>query len=836
MSSRALILAVVVLLIVSSMALLGASNARAAPVSTAPRAGPAHPAVSSLQMETTSGRCYDCNTSYYTTGSEGGEEQYLGDNILYFAFYDPAGDHFVNFTLTDTNATRDGVSQPAFHAEVPINNMTGFYYSSEAGVSYTFPASLKIGGNWTVSGSAPLAGNVSYHIWVGTFTVFTAGTPSPDSIVLPGESITTSFEAISWSNGAPDGSVTNVAYNGEYLGANDNSTNLIPTGIVSQASGPLGSYTWTVPANATYDEWIILDIWVTIQVNGKVTENVSSVAEYLVGEVSIDVFWLNTGDYGGPCTREAYQYDFTSGSYIQACAIVGASAEDGFSAVPGLTVGISFWNGAKNVTPPGGVPTSLVTNASGEISFSFWAFTPQFSSWYQAPFYNSVNLTVKNPSAHPVPAGPYNRTWYNYSFYMEASSASVGVSVTLNQLTFFPGQTITATWTLSSTNSTQSGPTSAVAWMLWSSATEDLISQGTISSTATTGTIPVTLPTGFIGSFYLEVYATNATTRFYGYVYGVVQAPTLALNPASETFTPGQSVTVTAEAWGDGSIGTAVITYEIYAYYEQGEASYGGGGLVTTGTVANDSSFTINVPATGAPSYYEILAFLGSSSAGTVATAELELDQAWGYSVLLGVNTQSSYADGSFQPGQTITLSYQISPYGDAPLPVLYTFYVYVYSTQIGSEIQTTSRSGTFQFTIPSNEPSGTIWVELELYGTYLEGNSCGGGYCYGETALTINANPSELEKELSPGAGFTVGSLILLVIIILVAIIGVLAWIVHRRRVHPPSGGSGGAPVTTPMTPPAPAPSSPGATEWQAPPPASDGQPPLPTPPPGAT
>jgi len=832
MSSRPLILAIAVLLVASSIVVLGSSGARAAPAGPAVSTAGTHPAVSTLQMYTSSGQCPYCNETRYTTGTENSG---LGSNTLYFALRDPTADLWINFTLSDYNATRDGIGQPAFHAEVPNNNTTFEYFSTQHGLSYTFPATLKIGGTWKVSASAPLGGNVSYNITVGTFATYSSGSPRSGSIVLPGESITTAWEAVFDTNDAPATTVTNVAIDGWYYGANDTYTNLFAGGIVTLPATAFGSYTWTVPANATYDDDVYVELWTTIVVNGVVAENHTTESVYLVGGVVVYGFdMVANGGYCNPNSDGYYPY-YESGSYVQVCAEVGAGAEDGFTPVAGLPVAINFWNGTKVVTPPGNVPTTLTSNASGDIAFSFLASYPQFSSYYQYPYYNSVNLTVTYTAAKPVPANGEYTAWSNNTFYMEPSGTTVGVTVSLNQLTYFPGQTITATWTLTSTNATQTGTVAAVAWYLYSDATGNFLGQGTITSTATTGTLPVTLPAGFTGEFTIEVIASNATSSFYGYVSAVVQSPTLALNPNSITFAPGTSVTVTAVAWGDGSIGNAVITYQVYAIFAQGYFGYGGGGYTTTGTVGNGSSFTINVPSTGAPSSYEIYAYLASSTAGTVASAYLQLTQSWGYNVWVGIGTQSHYSDGSFQPGQTITVNYQITPYGNAPLPVLYSFDVYLYSSQIGSMITTTSTSGSFQFTIPSNQPSGIIFLEVELTGAYLQGNSCDNGYCYGETALMVNANPSVLAEDLSPGSGLTVGWLILFVIIAIVAIVGVVLYIRHRRHAQPPSGG-GGAATTTPMTPPAPAPSTPGATEWKAPPPASDGQPPLPTPPPGAT
>jgi hypothetical protein len=572
-------------------------------------------------------------------------------------------------------------------------------------------------------------------------------------------------------------------------------------------------------------------VWVSIYVGGVQAENESYTVTYQVGIVYIDSFGMESNS-GSVCPNY-YDSSFDSGSLVQVCAIVGAfGGEDQFTPVANLSVAINFWNGKAVVTPTGFTTTRLLSNVTGVVAFSFEANSTQFSSYFQAPFYNTVNLTVTNPGAKTVTA-PDSEVWQNSTFYVYPSGASIGVTVTLNQLSFFPGQAITANWALDSTNSAETGSVAATAWFLFGYE-YDFLGQGAISSTASSGTLTVTLPAGYVGDFELEVAASNATTTFYGEVYGYVTAPVLTLNPSSTTFTPGSTVTIQAQAWGDASLSAPTITYQIYAEFGNGYSSYGGSGLVGSGTVANGSSITINVPSTGAPSGYEVFAYLSSAAGGTVATASLDVNQSWGYNVFIGVTTLSSYADGSYQPGQTVTISYSIVPYGSAPLPVLYTFEAGLEGTQITTLISTTSTSGTFQLTIPSGWQTGVAILQVQLVGTYLAGNSCDGGACSGMTAITVNAHPSALSMEIGAGSGLTVGWLILLVIIIVLFV--VLLLLVLRKRKTPPSGVTV---VTTPMNPPAPAPTGSPAAAWQepsGPSPVSDDQPPMPSPPPGAT
>jgi hypothetical protein len=199
----------------------------------------------------------------------------------------------------------------------------------------------------------------------------------------------------------------------------------------------------------------------------------------------------------------------------------------------------------------------------------------------------------------------------------------------------------------------------------------------------------------------------------------------------------------------------------------------------------------------------------------------------------------SSYSDGSYQPGQTVTLNYQVVPIDGTALPQFFNFELTAPGFAYYNYIQNAAPTGTIGFTIPSNALAGNLVVNLHVTGSLTAGSCVPTSNCTGTTGLFINPHPSVLSMELGAGSGVTVGWLILLILVLVVAIV---LFLVLRRR-GGPRGGTGSAPtsVTEPMSPAAPAPSSPPASEWKAPdnPPASSGdsgQPPLPAPPPGAS
>jgi hypothetical protein len=821
MSRRTLVVGLAVLLIVSTLMVLAGGSAQAQPAPAHRAAASLHPSATTIQLETYGGGDIYYNDTSFTTGSY----DTFGYNVLYFGIYDPSGDTKVNFTLSDPNASRDGVGSPAFTASGILNKSTDWYYSYLSASSYTFPTSIVYGGGWVVTASGALGGTVSYNITLYTFETDVYGNPEPyGDGVLPGESVTVDWETYTFANGGIDNHISDVSLDGWY-DANGTYSNLFASGIQHLTATGLGSTTFTIPDNATANTRVTFDLWVTIDYNGVVVENESANGySFGVGVVYIDHVYQADG-YPGICPAGNGYNSYDSGEVVQACAEVGALYEDYFYSVPNVPVSLHFWNGASVVTPTGGAPTSLTTNTTGWVSFAFTASNPPFVSDYQYPYYNSFNLTATDPMATTTASNWID--WWNSTFYVYPSAASGIVSVQLGQLEYYAGQTVSATWSLSSTDASATGPLQAVAWFATEESTGYTFAQGTISSSASTGAVSFPLPSGYIGGIYVDVYATNATTGFDGYAYASVAAPQLFLNPSSTTFTPGSTVTVTAVAYGGGSGST--ISYQVYSEDELGYSD-GGGGLVTSGTVANGSSISIVVPSTAAPGYYYIQALL-TGSTGTLAQATLELSQSWGYYVTVGVNTASSYADGSYQPGQTLTIGYQIAPYGDAPLPLFYTFSVSLGGTQVYNTITTTSTSGTFQVTIPSGQPSGIEILNLSLKGTYLEGNACTEGTCFGQTAIVINTHPAYLDMEVGGSSGITVGWLILLILIIVVAIVlGLLIWLKGRP---PRAGPAPTASPATPMSPPAPAPSGSAPPEWKEP---SSSSPPMPTPPPGAT
>jgi len=826
MSRQWAALALAVLLIASAVVGLGlVSNARGAPASPLVTAEPSPaaatvPAASSISLATYNG--YGDAAVQYCIGScislNGNEP---GASSIYFSLADTAGDLAVNVTINDLNATRDGLVNPVFSATLGINQTTHQNLTpTDNHLSYTFPGSLPYGGGWNITASAPLGGFTAVNLTVYTYSFDLVSTPDDGSVVIPGEPLTVSWIATDYGTGAPYSHLTSVTANGQY-------TNATPLDLFSPGLFPLptkgaGSFTVSVPANATPDTTVVVSVWGVTNVSGQVAENESDAISFYVGVAEIQRVTLESTP--GCALGGAADDTFTSGSPVFVCVWVEAHGSGRTTQyIPGLDVSFSFWNGLQNVTPGGSPPSVVSTNSSAPASISFVPSAPPFTSYYAYPFTgDSINITVSDPAAIVGYANAYD----NYSFQVIPAASSGAVAVELNSYVYVPGQTVFANWTLSVTN-TSVGTLQAVQWAVISES--GLASTGSINSTANTGTLELSLPVGYLGQFEVLVLATNGSSLFPGIALGTVALPTLLLATPSAYFTAGQTLSFPVELSPAALAGTTIY-YNITGYWISYPADFESAtAVVAVGTVTDHGTISFQVPGNSPATYYDVDAWAQSPANGVYAWAETEVDLETGYAVLVGVSTPSSYSDGSFQPGQTIQVTWSLSPLGSEPLPGAYTLYLYLGDTLVEPVWTATSSSGTLSLTIPSNTPSGNLYLDLYVYAPGVYGPNCDTyySYCSGESGISVNAHPSVLSMELGAGSGLTVGWLILLIVILLVAVLLVL--LIRRGRSPPGPTPRYSSPAET-MAPPAPPPSTPPAAEWKEAPPAPPSPPTSPT------
>jgi hypothetical protein len=800
----ALLTVVLLLSLVPAQAHTASASPAAAPV----RAAASHPSAS-ITYTTLNGFGY-AETVYFP-----GE---LGWGAFAFIVADTL-DHAVNVTLTDPNAVKDGVATPAYHYEATLNTTTHTFNSYTAGVTYTFPDTLTYPGPWVVNFSAPNGGYVTTNVSILLYYVHTS-TSAGSSAMLPGQALSVFWWIYLDSNGVGLYThATQVWMTATYTG-NGTVQSLFPQGRIALTPASAGEGQWNgmIPLNTTPNTELTFDVYAITNVTSQVLENASEAAVVTVGHLVIRDYGITQAP---PTCAFGNAYYFPTGSLLASCLLVESDYLGAYTPVSGLPVTVGYWNGTAHVTPTG-APTALTTNTNGEVSFTFPATSPPFSQDYQYPGYDALNFTVKLPGASSL----YVWTvWLNATWTLEGGSNAAGiVHVTLDHTQYYQGATATATWSIATANLTKTGTISAVSYLV--EGPNGMIYQAApLNHTATNGTFAIPITAAMVGhTITVYVYAENATRGFYGYASAAVISPLLLLSPAYAYYSAGTTMSVTATLNGGVN---AIISYQLWGYWQTSNS------FLSNGTVANGTNIHVTIPATTPP--LEIVVSAWATVQGqVVATATADLFLAQGYSILLGVTTPSSYSDGSYQPGQTITLSYQVVSVGGAALPQYVTFDLFALGYPQVYSIPNANLTGTLSFTIPSNAVQGTLVIELDAIGAFSAGSCFPTGSCVGLATIPINPSPSALALEL--GGGVTVGWLILLVLLIVVAVVLFVVFRRRGRRATPPSSGT--------LNPPAPAPSVPPAAEWQGPtqtpPPTSEpapssSQPPLPEPPAGS-
>ncbi len=840
MSRQLLAIGLVVVLIASILVGLGTAvpgPAPAAGASLAVAASPAGtiaPAATAVEIEPFNG--HGTPTTLFCTGScatfLGGADP-LSATIL-FSVRDTAGDRSVNVTINDQNATRDGLTNPVYSAELGINSTTDENLTqTDNFLSYTFPGSLAIGGTWNITVSAPLGGFTATNLTVETYSLALESSPDSGSVTVPGETVTVSWIATASGNESVYNRLTTLTATGTYVNQSGDTLNLFSPGLLVLPVTGAGSFSFVVPAGASTDGVIDLTVWAVVNSSGQIAGNETGVLQYYTGVPEILRATLTTTP---GCVYGAGSDDtFASGSPVFVCvwveAVQGGRATE---EVPGLALGVSFWDGVANATPGGNPPTTLTSVANAPLAFSFLPTAPPFSSYYAYPYGNYLNLTLSDPAANYT---AYPTYFENHSFQVIPSAASGLVSVTLNAANYLEGQTVFVNWTLTSTNASVVGKLSASQWVLVTGGS--FVATGPITSHASSGMTEVPLPATYTGMFTVVIIATNASGAVAGAAAAYAIAPSLAVGVSNAWYTPGQGLSLPVAVLPSPLADTTVY-YNITGIWVSSLLGVElTSAVVAVGTVPTNGAVSYSVPSTSPATYYEVSVWAQSPTVGVYAYNTTTLYLETGFAVEVGISTPSSYSDGSYQPGQTIQVTWSLAAYSGASLPTSFSLYLEVLYTPIYVSWSSTSSSGTVPITIPSGIPTGSLLVELYVYAHGVYGPNCAtGNYCFGLSGLTVNAHPSVLNYELGAGSGVTVGWLILLILILVVALVLVL--LIRRGRRASPAPAMRYTPPNDTISPPAPAPSGPPATEWrenssppaESPPATAENPPPLPTPP----
>jgi len=762
---RALPIALVIVLVTTGASAAARPHAAAPAAAPTPFALPDYVSIDPTNM-------YGGHVNVVYTG--------LSSGAVYFAAYDSV-DTVATIQINDLNASRDGLTNPVF-------SYTANFSASPSNQSYTYgvfyevPIDLLYGGLWNMTLNGSGGGFTSTQFFVQTYyPVIT----TVQSIYLPDQSGEGLFEVYASPNDAPytHASVTVTA---EYY-STDASWQPLPISPFNFTPTARGTFNFTVPNNASAPGAIYFTVWANVTAYNLSEDDGDEVE---VGNLTLGSAVL------GLCPTGCASTTFQDGTIVY--LHVQTYVEGSYSVYPtaGLLVTFSFESGSSPVSPPN-VPASLTTNATGQVALVFVASAGLFTP-------GSVNtLTVE--LTDPADAALGNRTTHLTFSVTALGTATPSLQATFDSTQYYSGDTVTATWEMGGVNATASSGWTVDEWFAFEFSTDTLIAWGWINSTAGSGTFTFVVPSDFSGEVGADLDAYNATASIYSdEPTAYVTAPVILLNPSETYYLPGDSITVSVTE--EGSALASATMYESVV-----ESS---GYALSTG-VLTGNSIAFTVPATGTPDEITVSVAAQSGTNGLLAAKSVSIYLGSGFTLLAGVSTKSNYADGSFQPGQTISISYELKPVGSVVLPKVFLIEIYpgsagYYGSGYGSiYLQETSASGTVSYTIPSDMPAGA-----QSFSVYVSSSLCT-SYCAAGTSFAVNVepNPSVLGYELGAGSQLTVGWIILLVIILVAAI--VLALLIRRvggrggggrpESVRPYSptpstgaastGGSGGAP-----------------------------------------
>jgi hypothetical protein len=788
----ALVLALVSTLLVSSLA-LGSGAALAAPTSALPAAP--HPSgtdsISAVAY-------YGCGGTFTVGYSCGG---------VYFAAVDPSDTH-ATVAIYDLNASRDGLSTGPLASWNVSFATSVFNESLEWGIYYELPLTLQAGGWWNITITGTAGGFAFQDFYVNTYSVDLEET---QSVVLAQHSTSILYFVTQTVNQAPENNLSSLTLTARYL-TNTATWAALPGTPETLSTQPWGTFNASVPTDASTSGEIEFTLYANL--------SAGTYANSETGYLSLAVGYVGNPEVSiGTCASGCHASTFSSGTpvYVNVQATIFGAYGD--TAAIGLTATFQFLSGVSVVTPGGGYPKSVTTNATGGAEILFIASSSVFST----STLNSVQVTLTDPLN---PTASYGPTTVTFSVTNQ-TPATASLQVLLDSSQYYGGDTITTTWQIGSANATATVGWTATAWWAYEDATDNLLASGLLGVTGTHGTFTLTAPLNYSGSVTIYVQANNATGSLYAESSAYVSTPLILLNTPSDFYSPGQTVTVTVTT--EGSIFQNSVLYRTV--------------VDSNGNVLQSGAFTGNqiqipVPAVGAPSYIDVDVAAQDPVDGVIGETSLEVEEGNGYTIAAGVSTISNYVDGSYQPGQTISIHYQISTVGTTVLSKLFTVTLYEYGDSLSSNggeisVATSSSSGTISYTIPSGTPAGD-----QFFGIEIDAAGCYSG-CYADTYFSINVepSPSALSYELGAGSGLTVGWLILFLLIVIVAIVLLL---VGRRRgrpmvMHPvsPPGASGSPSGAAPTTGGSSGGGSSGTMNaWQENPSDTSSSPPLPNPP----
>lgn len=608
-----------------------------------------------------------------------------------------------------------------------INNLT-IGTSGQRIVPFTIPLTWPDGFVYSVQATDTTSGQVR----VRTFGIETYSVDvwAARTAYLPGDAVNVSWAVTYLQNGslAPAGIGVLEVY--------DSGGNNLLSVAQYNFSASQGSYGFTLAATVATGQRGYVTLWFN---------DTAGLREYQVGtSFAINplgiVLQLSAGTYapGGVVSMSIYTRVSPN----------PANPHTYDPVAPNIPVGVNVTDLTSGNPVTGYGASNLVTDANGFLTYVFQLTSTPTTGSYE------VDATA---TAHGTMTATTSAT------FSVQPTASLSVQVSLDKLQYASGDTIHAT--------AQIFPSTAQVTYAW--VVRDSSSGATLAYAPDAGAdYAFTTSTNYQGTLNLavEVNDGNGTTASAS-ANANVAFGYLSLNLDRNEFNPGDTITATFHLQSN------VIANPTYYWQVQDASGATASAGSTTGTSA---SFT--TPSPTASRYYTFV--VTASQAGRTVQASQSADQVAGY--FLSVTPDRS----SYNPGDTITLTYSLTPRGTSALPSVYHFEIGFYGMPFKS-VDTTTSSGQLTYTVPAGAPTGN--EILEVY----EGST-------GASTLTV-VHVGAVNPLLTDVAGVPLFDVLIFLLFVVLLLAVILLW---RRT------GMGRAPLSAetakPSTPPPPPPSGP--------------------------
>jgi hypothetical protein len=436
------------------------------------------------------------------------------------------------------------------------------------------------------------------------------------------------------------------------------------------------------------------------------------------------------------------------------------------------TVTMAFYLNGNPVHPTNLPSTvSLLTNSSGVASTV--VVTTGLGT-------GDLNISVAVSDANNPSLASYAKS--RWMFVKLEPAPAVQVQVTLGADEYYGGDMLSGSFAISTISGGHAAGWSANSYAIVAIAPGNLCDvefvgysnayQVLVSSTGVTGaqgTIPsFVLPTSFQGIVDVAVFANNATETWYGQACAIVTPAALLVQTSETAYNPGDTISVTLTPEGNVFIGA---TY----YAEVTCSSSSGAAVIFNQSLGSSTSFSFTIPNAATTLSSCVLTAVAQTTQGIVAGQDVTLYEHSGYALEVSVKTASMYADGSYQPGQSVTFSYTITSLGTSQPPTIFELEAYFQNSAQGfATVEEQSPQGSISMSLPSSLGAG---VALVSFGAVIPTPS-GTNHTTTTVGILINPSPSFLDyKPLGSSFGMTIGQLILIVVLVVIAIIAILMW-----------------------------------------------------------